>query len=104
MTFILTNDDGIDAPGIRALRQAIADQPHYIVAPDQHLSGCSHQINRGGPISIQRRAENSFAIGGTPGKCNPAGPGRPCPTDRRGPLGTKAGGTPGAGNQVSGTG
>jgi 5'-nucleotidase len=103
MTLILTNDDGIDAPGIQALRAAIADQPHYIVAPDQHLSGCSHQINRGGPISIQRRAENSFAIGGTPADCTRVALGHLCPEARWVLSGINAGGNLGADTYVSGT-
>lgn len=82
----LTNDDGIDAPGIQALYQALINlklpQPTReaathnsglslgIVAPDQHLSGCSHQINRGGaPISVEQRAAQRYAIGGTPADC-----------------------------------
>lgn len=71
----LTNDDGIDAPGIAALHQAITSLKDAIpddisiVAPDQHLSGCSHQINRGGPISVTKQAEQRYAIGGTPADC-----------------------------------
>ncbi|QYO64899.1 5'/3'-nucleotidase SurE [Leptolyngbya sp. 7M] len=37
MTFILTNDDGIDAPGLRALQQAVGGQG-IVVAPLQHHS------------------------------------------------------------------
>ena len=73
----LTNDDGIDAPGIQALYQALltlevsaAGTSIGVVAPDQHLSGCSHQLNRGGgPISVEQRAEQRYAIGGTPADC-----------------------------------
>ena len=69
----LTNDDGIDAPGIQALYQAVdvavAGSSIGIVAPNQHLSGCSHQINRGGAISVEQRAKQRYAIGGTPADC-----------------------------------
>jgi 5'-nucleotidase len=68
MTLILTNDDGIDAPGIRALWQAIAQQG-IIVAPQEHQSGCGHQVTTHRPISIQRRSEREFAIAGTPADC-----------------------------------
>lgn len=68
--FVLTNDDGIDAPGIRALQAAIADLgENVIVAPDAPLSGCSHQMNRGGAIAIDQRAKNEYAISGTPADC-----------------------------------
>ncbi len=74
-TIALTNDDGINAPGIQALHQAIASlnraptQAIGIVAPDQPLSGCSHQINRGGLITVEQQAEQRYAIGGTPADC-----------------------------------
>ncbi|MEM1309456.1 MAG: 5'/3'-nucleotidase SurE, partial [Cyanobacteria bacterium P01_H01_bin.153] len=53
MTLVLTNDDGIDAPGIRALQAALPGQPTAIAAPDRPLSGCSHQLNRGGAIALE---------------------------------------------------
>lgn len=68
---ILTNDDGINAPGIRALQNAL---PHsergVIVAPDAPYSGCSHQMNRGGAIAIDRRGDREYAISGTPADCS----------------------------------
>ncbi|MBT9311164.1 5'/3'-nucleotidase SurE [Leptothoe kymatousa] len=71
---VLTNDDGIDAPGIEALYQAIAsisdDTTIGVVAPDQHLSGCSHQINRGNcAIDVKQQAPQRYALGGTPADC-----------------------------------
>ncbi|MEO0870137.1 MAG: 5'/3'-nucleotidase SurE [Cyanobacteria bacterium J06642_11] len=65
----------VAAPGIEALHQAITsivDSPDAIsvVAPNQHLSGCSHQINRGGgPIEVIQPVEQRYAIGGTPADC-----------------------------------
>ena len=65
--FVLTNDDGIGAPGILALKAAVAELGQAVtVAPDSHLSGCSHQLNRGGVIAIDRRDEGANAIGGNP--------------------------------------
>ncbi|NEP62044.1 MAG: 5'/3'-nucleotidase SurE [Symploca sp. SIO2G7] len=79
-TIALTNDDGINAPGIYALQQSLThvnlanfieaiDISVGIVAPDQHLSGCSHQMNRGGAIPVNRLAKQRYAIGGTPADC-----------------------------------
>lgn len=65
---ILTNDDGIDAPGIRALAQAVQGQG-VIVAPQAHLSGCGHQVTTTRPIEVERRSEREFAVGGTPADC-----------------------------------
>ena len=62
----LTNDDGIDAPGIQALYQAVdvavAGSSIGIVAPNQHLSGCSHQINRGGAISVEQELNSDMPL------------------------------------------
>jgi 5'-nucleotidase len=68
MTFILTNDDGIDAPGLQALRQAIPDKS-IIVAPKHHQSGCGHQVTTQQPIHLQRRSPSEYAVDGTPADC-----------------------------------
>lgn len=68
MTLILTNDDGIDAPGIQALRQAL-DGNGMIVAPQGQLSGCGHQVTTNQPIHVQRRSDTEYAVGGTPADC-----------------------------------
>jgi len=68
VTLILTNDDGIDAPGIRALWQAVGGRG-IVVAPQQPHSGCSHQVTSDRPIHIQPRSEREFAIAGTPADC-----------------------------------
>src|SRR5262249_20550980 len=70
MHFLLTNDDGIDAPGLQALFQAV--QPFaesIVVAPASALSGCSHRVTTDGPIRIDKRAANRFAVDGTPADC-----------------------------------
>ncbi|MDY6804505.1 MAG: 5'/3'-nucleotidase SurE [Cyanobacteriota bacterium] len=69
MTLILTNDDGIDAEGIKALKEALDDRHSIVAAPQQHLSGCGHQVTTQGPINVQRRSEEEYAIGGTPADC-----------------------------------
>lgn len=68
MTFILTNDDGIDAPGIRALHQAVGGQG-ILVAPRDHHSGCSHQVTTTRPIHVQQRSPQVYAVAGTPVDC-----------------------------------
>ena len=68
MTFILTNDDGIDAPGIRALQKAIYGKG-IIVAPTTEWSGCGHRVTTTQPIKVERRSNNEYAVGGTPADC-----------------------------------
>lgn len=67
MTFIITNDDGIDAPGLRALQKAAGEG--VIVAPLQHHSGCSHQVTTHRPIQVEQRSETEYAVNGTPVDC-----------------------------------
>lgn len=72
MTLLLTNDDGIDAPGIAALQQAV-DGKGIIVAPTQPISGCGHQVTTSQGISVEQRADNAYAVGGTPADCTRLG-------------------------------
>ncbi|TAF05249.1 MAG: 5'/3'-nucleotidase SurE [Nostocales cyanobacterium] len=69
MKIILTNDDGIDAPGIQALRKAVNGKNVIIAAPLEHQSGCGHQVTTETPIKLQRRSEFEYAIAGTPADC-----------------------------------
>lgn len=68
MTIILTNDDGIDAPGIRALQQAVTGKTK-IVAPKRQHSGCGHQVTTNKPIQVKQRSSTEYAIDGTPVDC-----------------------------------
>ncbi len=70
MTLILTNDDGIDAPGIQALLKAVNGKEGFIIAaPKDHQSGCGHQVTTNRPIQVQRRSAHEYAIAGTPVDC-----------------------------------
>lgn len=69
MTIILTNDDGIDAPGIKALAQAVNGKNFIIAAPKHHQSGCGHQVTTTRPINLTRRSDFEYAIAGTPADC-----------------------------------
>ncbi len=68
MTIILTNDDGIDAPGIKALQKAVTGH-NIIVAPKDHYSGCGHQVTTQKPIQLDRRSQKTYAVDGTPADC-----------------------------------
>lgn len=69
MTIILTNDDGIDAPGIRALLKAVNGKNAIIAAPVDPHSGCGHQVTTTRAINLQRRSRTEYAIAGTPADC-----------------------------------
>lgn len=68
MTIVLTNDDGIDAPGLWALRQAVGEAS-VMVAPQTQYSGCGHQVTTSRPIQVEQRSPHAFAIDGTPADC-----------------------------------
>ncbi|MDJ0690740.1 MAG: 5'/3'-nucleotidase SurE [Xenococcaceae cyanobacterium MO_188.B32] len=68
MTIILTNDDGIDAPGIRALKQAVNGES-IIVAPKEQHSGCGHRVTTHRPLQLQCRSPQEYAVDGTPADC-----------------------------------
>ncbi|MBN2718327.1 MAG: 5'/3'-nucleotidase SurE [Deltaproteobacteria bacterium] len=64
---LLTNDDGIDAPGLRALEAAFDRMDGvecWTVAPDSQRSACSHSMSLGKPVSIQKRGPRRFAHSG----------------------------------------
>jgi len=70
MKLLLTNDDGIDAPGIAALAEVAAQFGEvFVVAPDMVHSGCGHRVTSEGPISIDERGSGRWAISGTPADC-----------------------------------
>lgn len=102
MTIILTNDDGIDAPGIRALATAVEGKTIFI-APQQEYSGCGHQVTTQQPISVQKRSETEYAIGGTPADCVRLAIYNLCPEIHWVLSGINSGGNMGVDVYISGT-
>lgn len=102
MTSIVTNDDGIDAPGIRALYKALNNQG-IIVAPKDHLSGCGHQVTTTRPIHLQQRAPNEYAVDGTPADCTRLAITHIAPETKWVLSGINAGGNLGIDAYISGT-
>ncbi len=70
MKLLLTNDDGIDAPGLAALADAAQTLGQLTwIAPHTHLSGCGHRVTTDGPIRVFKHGEHRWAIDGTPADC-----------------------------------
>ncbi|MDY0151230.1 MAG: 5'/3'-nucleotidase SurE [Candidatus Cloacimonas sp.] len=71
MKILLTNDDGILAPGIRALAAELKDAGHQItiIAPDTERSAASHSISLRKDIPVHKIADGEYAVGGTPVDC-----------------------------------
>jgi 5'-nucleotidase len=68
MRILLTNDDGIDSPGLHALRQIAAElsQDVWVVAPETNQSGASHSLSLHEPLRMRAIDERAFAVRGTP--------------------------------------
>jgi 5'-nucleotidase len=70
MRLLLTNDDGIDAPGLTALLDAIrALGEPAVVAPAAAHSGCSHKVTTDRPLRIVAWRPAGYAVEGTPADC-----------------------------------
>lgn len=68
---LLTNDDGIDAPGLATLADVAAglSDDVWIVAPSRDQSGISHALSLHDPLRIHQHGSRKFAVNGTPGDC-----------------------------------
>lgn len=73
MTIVLTNDDGINAPGLQTLKKALRDAGHRVavVAPATNQSGISRAATYHNAVRVRRvsRIELDFAVVGTPVDC-----------------------------------
>lgn len=70
--FLLTNDDGIDAPGMAALEKAVRMIPGAlvsVVAPMREQSMCGHRLTTHAPLRTEVRGEARWAVDGTPADC-----------------------------------
>jgi len=64
---LVSNDDGIDAPGINVLADALREYAQItVVAPVRDHSGASNSLTLERPIRFNRRTENIIAVDGTP--------------------------------------
>lgn len=70
MKFLLTNDDGWDAPGLAALARAAKPFGEvWIVAPAGPMSGISHQVTWLRPLELIEKSDRWFSLDGTPADC-----------------------------------
>jgi 5'-nucleotidase len=70
MKILVTNDDGIHAPGIKALARAFRTLGDVIVvAPDSERSASGHALTLSQPLRIIQTGEGEYATTGTPTDC-----------------------------------
>ena len=68
MRILITNDDGVNARGLRLL-ESVARQftdDIWIVAPSEEQSGAGHSLTLTTPVRLRRHDERRFSVTGTP--------------------------------------
>lgn len=76
MRILLTNDDGIGAPGLDAAWRALKEAGHevFVCVPDRPRSACSHQITMHKPLrakTVETADGIAYTSNGTPADCVP---------------------------------
>jgi 5'-nucleotidase len=68
MRILLTNDDGIHAPGLAVLERIAArfSEDVWICAPDEEQSGAGHSLTLTRPVRLKQHTERRFSVTGTP--------------------------------------
>lgn len=70
MRILLTNDDGVEAPGLAALAEALRpDHEVWIVAPSSERSAQSHSLTMHKPLRLHGKGERRYSVTGTPADC-----------------------------------
>jgi 5'-nucleotidase len=71
MRILLTNDDGIHAPGLGVLEtiaKSLSDDI-FVVAPETDQSGVAHSLSLNNPLRLREISPRHFAVQGTPTDC-----------------------------------
>lgn len=71
MRILVSNDDGVDAAGIRMLASVLREAGHEVtvVAPDRDRSGASNSLTLDLPIRLKRIDHYTVSVAGTPTDC-----------------------------------
>ena len=71
MRILVTNDDGIHAPGLKVLEKIANELSDdvYVVAPESDQSGVSHSLSLNDPMRLREISPRHFAVKGTPTDC-----------------------------------
>ncbi len=71
MRILLTNDDGIHAPGLEVMKEIAGELSDdvWVVAPETNQSGVSHSLTLHDPLRVRHISERQMAVAGTPTDC-----------------------------------
>jgi 5'-nucleotidase len=69
-TILISNDDGVHAPGLAALESALGRVGTvFVVAPDRERSAVGHALTLHRPLSVEALGPRRFSVNGTPTDC-----------------------------------
>jgi 5'-nucleotidase len=67
---LLTNDDGIEAKGLKILEESLQGLAHIVVvAPNQERSAVSHGLTLHAPLNLEEIKPDRYMLNGTPADC-----------------------------------
>ncbi len=70
MKILVTNDDGIDSPGLHALAEAMRELGEvWVVAPDRERNAVGHAVTLHKPLRLTKLGRRAFCVNGTPSDC-----------------------------------
>ncbi|MBU2881060.1 5'/3'-nucleotidase SurE [Psychrosphaera sp. B3R10] len=70
MKILVSNDDGVHAPGLEALYEALSTLGEVtVVAPDRNLSGASSSLTLTNPLRLHKHKNGFYSVNGTPTDC-----------------------------------
>lgn len=71
LRILVTNDDGIHAPGLKVLEKIARklSRDVWVVAPEEEQSGSAHSLSLANPLRIRKLTSRKYAVRGTPSDC-----------------------------------
>lgn len=70
LSILVSNDDGVHAPGLAALASALSPLGRVtVVAPDRNRSGASNSLTLDSPLRVTRLPNGFYSVNGTPTDC-----------------------------------
>ena len=70
MRILVTNDDGVEAPGLAHLARSLrALGQVVVVAPETEMSASAHSLTLTRPLRVRKRSRSTYSVDGTPTDC-----------------------------------
>jgi len=71
LRILVTNDDGIHAPGLKVLEKIARKLSNdvWVVAPEEEQSGSAHSLSLANPLRVRKMNAKRYAVRGTPSDC-----------------------------------